>query len=60
MSLTLIWPFNDIQGQILSGKLKGHIYMTYYMYFIQTPVGGGGALAYMSSTGVCRSKDPPF
>ena len=36
MSLTLIWPLNDIQGQILSGKLKGHIYMIYYMYFIQT------------------------
>ena len=24
MSLTLILPFNVIQGQILSGKLKGH------------------------------------
>ena len=28
MSLTLIWPFNDIQGQILSGKLKGNIWFT--------------------------------
>ena len=35
MSLTLIWPFNDIQGQILSGKLKGHIWLT-ICYFIQT------------------------
>ena len=28
MSLTLIWPFNVIQGQILSDKLKGHIWLT--------------------------------
>ena len=37
MSLTLIWPFNVIQGQMLSGKLKTERpYMTYYMHFIQT------------------------
>ena len=26
--MTLIWPFNVIQGQIVSGKLKGHIWLT--------------------------------
>ena len=35
--MTLICPFNFIKGQMLQqGKLKGHIYMTYYIYFIQT------------------------
>ena len=36
MSLTLSWPFNVILGRMLWRKLKGHIYMTNYMYFIQT------------------------
>ena len=36
MSLTLSWPFNVILGRILWRKLKGHIYMTNYSYFIQT------------------------
>ena len=34
--MTLICPFNFINGQMLQGKPKGHNYMTYYMYFIQT------------------------
>ena len=29
-SMTLILPFNVIQGRILSGKLKGHIWYTVY------------------------------
>ena len=33
MSLTLIWPFNVIQGQILSGKLKGHIWLTIFISY---------------------------
>ena len=31
--MTLIWPFNVIQGKMLYGKLKGHIWLTIYVSY---------------------------